>query len=278
MFNDIDVDEPRYLYKYAPLNNFSLQAIANGHFWYSKLGAFNDPFEPKSPLVELKTSGTMDQLIQANIIDIDDVELANITNEYIYDRFHHDYNSTLQARLSEPSKYKSDINDTIIKVYDEVDDYGVLCLSSIPNDILMWSHYSSNHTGICIQLEIENDSILDDTDKTFRVDYSEEYPTYEFFQGLKNDLSKRQIIQAIVANKSTHWSYENEWRVIEQRGNNVYASPGKISGVIFGLRTTFSQKASIAKLLFGSAVEVYEARRRKNEYAVDIVSMGEILT
>ncbi|ESB58497.1 hypothetical protein SEEACDC5_10030 [Salmonella enterica subsp. enterica serovar Agona str. SA-5] len=32
---------------------------------------------------------------------------------------------------------------------------GVLCLSKIPNNHLMWSHYAQNHTGIMFEIDIE---------------------------------------------------------------------------------------------------------------------------
>src|SRR5664280_402943 len=33
---------------------------------------------------------------------------------------------------------------------------GVLCLSQLPDDIRMWSHYAQNHTGITIGLDVSN--------------------------------------------------------------------------------------------------------------------------
>jgi hypothetical protein len=34
-----------------------------------------------------------------------------------------------------------------------IKELGVVCLSEINNDILMWSHYADGHTGFCIEFE-----------------------------------------------------------------------------------------------------------------------------
>lgn len=267
-----NANSPKFLYKYAPLNNFSLQAIANGHFWYSKLQYFNDPFEPKAPFHEIKTTVATDQLIQAGIIQVDDVEVAHINNEYFYERSHHDAKSIID--LITPSK-KHDKNEVvsnsaqmIYDLYVKTADVGVLCLSSDPKSILMWSHYSDNHKGICIQIERTEDSLLSDPCKTYKVAYDDNYPNVRSL--VLQSLSEQGLMQRIIATKGKYWSYEEEWRVIQDQGNKLYAAPGKITGVIFGLRTTMSQKAAIMKLLSNTDILTYEVARKEGKYEFDI--------
>ena len=284
MFSDYSEEEPSYLYKYCPLNSFALQAIANGHFWYSKLSSFNDPFEPKSPMEQPKTSIVNDHMLSAGVIELDSVEMANLNNEYIYERNHHDFTATYKDRVNLanfPKSYKNKNNETLEKhfsaisnLYDDVDNMGVLCLSSNPSSVLMWSHYSDNHQGICIQIERSKNSVLSDDSKTFRVDYSDKYPNFDYFSNIDSVLES-SLQQAILARKGKYWSYEDEWRVLKSEGNRIYESPGEITGIIFGLRTSFSQKAAIAKMLIGSGINSYEMRRIEGEYSLEVKSMGE---
>ena len=284
MFSEYSKENPKYLYKYCSLNNFSLQAIANGHFWFSKLNSFNDPFEPKSPLKQLETSMLYDQMLQAGIIQLDDVAFAQINNEYIYERNHHDFTYTYKNRAAlegfsdiykeEDLELSEKRFDSLSRLYDKVGNMGVLWLSSNPSSVLMWSHYSDNHQGVCIQIERSQNSELMNCDQTFKVEYSNDYPNFDYFSKI-TDVSERYLKQSIVARKGFYWSYEEEWRVLKEEGNRIYDTPGKITGVIFGLRTSFSQKAAIAKLLINSDINAYEVRRREGEYLLDVKSMGE---
>lgn len=87
---------------------------------------------------------------------------------------------------------------------------GILCLSEDPSNILMWSHYASNHSGICIGF---------DTDyKPFRsasqVSYSDGRPSAEFNSEPEN------LLKRVLLTKSKHWSYEKEWRSIKRTIEN----------------------------------------------------------
>lgn len=284
MFSDISNSDPKYLYKYCALNSFALQAVANGHFWYSKLSAFNDPFEARAPRNELATSTLYDQILQSNVIPLDQVEIAHINNEYIYERNHHDSisvhidRSGVEGYPDAESKLdfvkSKHAADAIFQFYNNVGSMGVLCLSSDPASILMWSHYADNHCGVCIQIEREENSDLRDPEQVFKVNYSNEYPTKKYLENISN-LSEKGLRQAIVARKGLNWSYEKEWRVLKQKGNRLYNSPGKITGVVFGLRTSFSQKAALAKLIAGSEIQALEIRRKEGEYTLEVASMGE---
>ena len=69
----------------------------------------------------------------------------------------------------------------------------ISCFSSTNKNILMWSHYSENHQGICIGYNYEMlKEIL------YPVSYQQEF----------GDINAAKII------KSTDWSYEQEWRVV----------------------------------------------------------------
>lgn len=88
-------------------------------------------------------------------------------------------------------------------------EFGLLCLAEVPDDILMWSHYSDRHTGFVVGF---------DTSLSFftspplqQVQYSEERALVE--QSVKKeDPVRAQQVNALIRCKSPHWKYEKEWR------------------------------------------------------------------
>lgn len=83
---------------------------------------------------------------------------------------------------------------------------GILCLSENPFHILMWSHYASDHSGICIGFD-SGKSIFKDA---IKISYGADRPLI----GLNSDPDL--ILKNVFLKKSKHWEYENEWRIIRR--------------------------------------------------------------
>lgn len=83
---------------------------------------------------------------------------------------------------------------------------GFLCLSATRQSPLMWAHYTQNHRGICLELEIEYEPL-------FKIRYEEE----RLFPGITLENHKQYLnsgnIKKIMGTKSSDWSYEEEWRM-----------------------------------------------------------------
>jgi len=88
--------------------------------------------------------------------------------------------------------------------------YGVICFSEKPDEILMWSHYSDNHKGICLEFTAEKGTDLSNLDKNHKVEYLAEYPRLMLTDFVNNDLAKASI--KVMWTKAKIWEYENEWR------------------------------------------------------------------
>ena len=81
----------------------------------------------------------------------------------------------------------------------------------------MWSHYSRNHRGIC--LEFGSSGVFYGA---LPVQYQKAYP-----QLLLHDAKSR--MQMILA-KSEVWNYENEYRLIGTRATQIQNHPLKLDG------------------------------------------------
>jgi len=129
-------------------------------------------------------------------------------------------------------------------------EFGLICLSEVPDDILMWSHYTKGHTGFVIGFDTANEFFAQPP--VHQVDYKEE----RVLMGLVADLCEApprlaEIITALIKTKSRDWFYEREWRQLHnlaqclscrdpQRGNKLVhhkvISPAAICEVIRGSR------------------------------------------
>jgi Protein of unknown function (DUF2971) len=91
-------------------------------------------------------------------------------------------------------------------VENNINNWRIYCLTPHPDSILMWSHYSSKHTGICLEFAIEGN----DFGSAQKVAYRDDFPviTPEL---LGNPPALTEII---LLTKSKQWCYETEYRLL----------------------------------------------------------------
>ena len=121
------------------------------------------------------------------------------------------------------------IKDAINKFEDYFMNLGILTLSEIQNNILMWSHYAKYHTGICIEIKVPESEALT------TVKYPESYPTIKYSEVLLGH-DPTDLIKRIIDTKSIDWQYEQERRLFIGTGNREVDLPGEITAVYFGCR------------------------------------------
>lgn len=119
---------------------------------------------------------------------------------------------------------KRDLNDYENDINLSLNNYGIVSLTEEPDNILMWSHYAHEHTGLVIGLVVEkyntpfNDNFKNDdiTQITpVKVDYRTSFSHSKYLPlntGLGLDNS--DLIISILTTKSNDWIYEKEHRII----------------------------------------------------------------
>ena len=135
-----------FLYKYKPINIRTLEILINKELYFPITQQFNDPFDG-----QLEPS-----------VFINELKELGFTG----------------------SEQKISMHDESITA--RIKGYGVLSLSRVCDDILMWSHYADSHKGCCFGFNhnlvghIENEWPIDQ--KSIR--YSHEHPFREIFNDL----------------------------------------------------------------------------------------------
>lgn len=76
------------------------------------------------------------------------------------------------------------------------------CFSASPDSPVMFAHYASGHTGLCLTYEV-------DPKDFFPVAYRDEIPTVGIFGH-----DPKEIVRARLCTKHSDWAYEREHRLV----------------------------------------------------------------
>lgn len=155
-------------------------------------------------------------------------------------------------------------------------NYGILSLSKIKNDILMWSHYADDHKGIVLEFD---KSLIKGTINGL-VKYEKTFPSVRDFI---EAYYKKKLFRIFLLRKSRHWKYESEYRIIKEidiKTNFRVANfqPACLTGVILGHKTSVkdserlimwckyrnSKHSSLDKL------KLFQAKINKKTYSIGI--------
>jgi hypothetical protein len=103
------------------------------------------------------------------------------------------------------------IPETNAEVKKLLADTSIFCVSETHHNLLMWAHYSQNHTGAVVQLmSPEPNSFLRTAQ---RVVYAKAMPRFVIADFMGAD-APWKVMNRLTLTKSTHWRYEREWRVV----------------------------------------------------------------
>jgi hypothetical protein len=184
------------LYRYFPLDQNDDQhfarliSVLSGRIFFSSPHFFNDPFE-MTPIFGIPSDAEYEQIFRKKLIPTESLSKSQknkITN-----------NINLKLMSSK--------NRTLDE--DWVKELGVLCLSEDHKNILMWSHYGRNHSGVCLGFNSEYLPFS----RSKPVIYNESRPQVSIEPSGVDDI---ELIKATLLTKSPHWAYEKEWRCIKR--------------------------------------------------------------
>jgi hypothetical protein len=157
------------------------------------------------------------------------------------------------------------------------DDWSIVSLSLDPIHPLLWSHYASSHTGICIEYTLDT-SLLPKKIGLRQVTYSDKRPPFGMRQTFGNNEQIRNAMIEVLSTKAEYWSYEQEVRLIKQISPAALSVDGmKISSLIIGCRTSpeNTEKAKLWAKEIG--VPLREAFMIENLYKLQIDEAGSLL-
>ena len=259
------------LYRYRPIDEKELDCLKKNELFFASPKDFNDPFDCKN-IFSIKDS-----------TDDDWREFLLGEQKYKHPALTENERQKKVELIIKTGVHRDTRNqEDQLRIWkdlqeEEFNKLGIVCLSHTPNDILMWSHYSNNHQGVCLEFDRQ---ILGTMFHCQDVQYCEKYPTFnQFLKELRisevaaiNDLS--------LFTKSDHWKHEKECRLIAEPeirtdcpGERKYKYPeNALTGIIFGCQTKDTDKEKVKDALKSKEKSIiyYQAEKSKTMYAVDI--------
>jgi len=163
----------------------------------------------------------------------------------------------------------------------------ILSLTTEFNNLLMWAHYTNNHTGAVIEFSPEkNNAFCAAEEVKYRDDiprlFGTERDCIEFAIKGSTPESRKEIYDLCVLTKSSHWKYEKEWRITcpwpEAKGlphYDVRLNDYDIKSLYLGCQMGLVNKNNIIKLVnheFPSA-NVFIAKPNESRFSLDFVNL-----
>ena len=224
------------LYKYREYNQYSLQSLINSTAWFAKPLSFNDPFDCNP-----NYSNQFTPSVRKEFIEILKAKSGNDFDE-----------SYIETYIRETNRY--------------INNSGILCLSGVCDDILMWSHYADSHRGFVIEYERSKRNYLGKS--AIPVLYTDELPSLSPIDVLER---KKESQEKLWLYKSTHWKYEKEWRCyIDFGGTEQPLGDVKIKSIIFGLKMGDREISTIKNILKKQNIIFKKTHKSPREFHVDI--------
>lgn len=184
----------RLLYKYVPLQTEAhldrIRRLMQGWVYFSSPTWFNDPFE-LSPVVSSPSIKTVSGVLER----ICATESGISKNQ--------------KKRIIESVRSQIRQKAPLAVGRDWVASLGVLCLTNEPKDLLMWAHYASSHTGLCLGF----DASYAPFSEAKPVRYLSDRPS---LPALDPEYLYDKVAETVLLRKSPHWKYEQEWRAVKR--------------------------------------------------------------
>ena len=189
---------PEFVYKYHPIDIYSLRNLKNAQIYFNAPKNFNDPFE-------INLNQSLDEMQYKTVLDHYKTECGNIRNP--------SYQEVYTALKNALEKERERL----------LNSRGCWCASAgnennLPKNILMWSHYANSHKGMCLALKrISLEQIFGKEMKV--VDYHDT-PISLCPLCLISACNCQDITKPLY-NKSKIWEYEKEIRIFHEEPNNT---------------------------------------------------------
>jgi hypothetical protein len=186
-------------------------------------------------------------------------EVAAIVQPYLWCGDFNSLNDPMEGLFAPTRRLKKhDRRDFVVRaIVEGKTDVGIAAFSDTSGNELMWTHYASNSSGICIEYRPRAllSALPNDADFV-RVSYDDK-PMYISIADAK-DLTS--AVKKVLSQKKFNWAYEREWRLL--------STVGKI---------LISDKKAIRRIYLGTRISEYHKFMLRNELAHLKISMYEMV-
>lgn len=252
---------PERLYKYRSLSEGdirtrTLDIIQNNRLWFAAGTDLNDPFDCR-PVIRVESDPAVREHYFRRIINSNHRGTAADKQRML--------DGLLRAPEEAILEYARNAS------LGTAGWIGVCSLSADCSHLLMWSHYASNHTGICLEYKTDEGPL----ELAHRVRYEPDRPVLSPISATSEEIMTAHVTKAM------SWEYEKEWRLVEPDGVGLHETPeGALTAVILGARISDPDRAAVQRLLDERAnpVELWQAKLGHEGYEVSFEPLNAVGT
>jgi hypothetical protein len=178
----------------------------------------------------------------------------------------------------------SRLPDRAREIWEIFQNDKILCLSEVPDSIVMWSYYAQNHAGmvLCFRDAVGPDgpwrmarpvSYVDEVPSLFTED-----ALSEILAG-QHSIDLPHVLDMVCFTKSRHWEHEREWRIYAGAGRtqgpyeDIPFNALELDSVILGCRMPKQERMYVVDLISRRYLKtvMFQAVTRSDAYALNIV-------
>ncbi|CAI1577226.1 DUF2971 domain-containing protein [Serratia marcescens] len=232
--------------------------------------ALNDPFELKPHISAIASDGMITAEIDRVMKERAAVEYRKLPKDVRRKFTIECFEAVLKSKIESFSPHRMmssitpGISDMLLDKFETM--IGILCVSTSPDNLLMWAHYADSHKGFVIEFDSDSDFF-----KQKRSDVDE----FGFLREVKYQKVRPSVVLTdikdftIFLTKGIEWSYEKEWRMmlpIDNADTVVNLGSGTPSVNLFNFPST-----AVKSIIMGCRMdeEKKEEIRRCVEYDED---------
>ncbi len=283
---------PPILYKYREDSELTERVLLDQQVWLSNAELLNDPLECRT--------GTIPEEWRRQIIrQMEEAQIAGLIvgmpgsmppkTLYSLDERatrkwfkalkklpHHRRVKKMHALHQQHGIKLSNPSRLFEKFEEQLSNVGIFSLTESADNQPMWAHYAGNHTGLVLGFGTSENSKLGDVRHTLQVTYNATKPTFSgglqdhitFNMNSNGTLRSEQklsfddpIFRASFSTKPPEWSYEREWRFVEET-SGLHDFPGELYEMTFGCKMPVKRRKNYVDLLSrsGLSVRLFEIR------------------
>jgi hypothetical protein len=241
---------PKKIYKFRcdDEEGYSRANLENDLVWMAHPDSYNDPYD---------CSFTIDQ--------------EKMVREYKYTVTR--IRGTLVS-AAEEAQIRKNVSDAVERLLKFRKDTKVCSFSSRHDHLLMWGHYAKDHTGFCIEYDLEPLPAHDPIRRNlYPVIYTKDL--YDMtglgVNSVALDTSNFNPLAPLlsVLHKFDGWSYEDEWRLVkfhEDFEPNYARAVPKPSAVYLGSKMEDTKAKEIATICGKKGITVHKMEMAKDKF------------
>lgn len=258
---------PQPLYKYRVWKEpdkekqYQRRLLTDRELYLSSAAQFNDPFDAALPY-KYKDEDLTPENIFMKLRETGKRRFPGISEEELQERA---FKEQMSGRFENGQYWKENFERFR---EDNAKNFGILCLTSKRDNLLMWSHYADSHRGFCVGFD--KYVLYELTGGTLgKVQYEKAFPTAGMF-----DDDAGSLIRLLIT-KSEDWFYEDEYRIVKvEAARTIKILPeSAITEVVLGLNMPENIKDTVIKHTRENfpAARLYQSVMSLNEFKVDII-------